>query len=105
MSAHPYPYPYLLLLATRRTMRASRCLMASSTPALLAAAKWDGIHGSSRHELLKRLQPHIPSSTMLPECRLLTLVDQAIEYQKSNCLFHISDGQTPSLFTDHSCDR
>ena len=79
--------------------------MLPNDQAIMAAAKWDGARGTSRHALLKRLQAHIPASLMLPECRLLALMDQAIELQRSRCLFHIADGSAPSLFSDHSCDR
>lgn len=48
---------------------------------------------------------YIPSETMIPEKRLESLIDQAIELQKMKCLYHnASDGHV-SLYSDHICDR
>jgi WD repeat-containing protein 26 len=41
---------------------------------------------------------------MLPEHRLDVLLAQAKDYQISNCLYH-TEGQSPSLYADHVCDR
>lgn len=46
---------------------------------------------------------YIPSSTLLPSRRLETLVLQALEFQKSHCLFHNMQDETLSLFEDHLC--
>lgn len=46
---------------------------------------------------------------MIPERRLETLIQQALLYQKSKCLYHNPstnpDTEHLSLYTDHSCDR
>lgn len=41
---------------------------------------------------------------MIPERRLATLLDQLKQYQISKCLYH-SSLTSPSLFSDHMCDR
>ena len=48
---------------------------------------------------------YIPSSVMLPQKRFPTLLQQAIEYQRHQCLYHNppSDGGTFSLYSDHYC--
>ncbi len=41
---------------------------------------------------------------MLPEHRLAVLLGQVKENQINNCLFH-SRSDTPSLYSDHVCDK
>ncbi|KAJ3299274.1 WD repeat-containing protein 26 [Borealophlyctis nickersoniae] len=80
-------------------------LMCTSVDELKRTADWDGAAGGSRDRLLLELQKHISSAVMIPERRLESLVDQALQVQKSGCLYHntIEDDRI-SLFTDHSCD-
>ena len=42
----------------------------------------------ARLDLMHRLQAYIPASVMLPPKRLLTLLDQAAEFQTDRCLRH-----------------
>ena len=42
---------------------------------------------------------------MIPERRLDSLLDQAIQLQKMSCLYHNTEQERISLYTDHSCDR
>lgn len=48
---------------------------------------------------------YIPSSVMLPQRRFSTLLQQAIEYQRHQCLYHNlpSAGANFSLYSDHYC--
>ena len=48
---------------------------------------------------------YIPSSVMLPQKRFPTLLQQAIEYQRHQCLYHNlpPDGTAYSLYSDHYC--
>ncbi|EJF66274.1 WD40 repeat-like protein [Dichomitus squalens LYAD-421 SS1] len=89
-------------------LHALSALMMCSDPAdLRQQIGWDGAAGTSRRRLLTELQRYIPSSVMIPQRRIATLLEQARAYQQSQCLYH----NTPltnwsySLYTDHSCDR
>ncbi|KAL9992043.1 putative transcription factor WD40-like family [Helianthus debilis subsp. tardiflorus] len=42
---------------------------------------------------------------MIPEKRLLQLVEQALDLQRVNCLFHNSLNEETSLNADHRCGR
>lgn len=102
--------------------------MCGSVDELKARASWDGTHGGSRHALLCTLQRHIPPSLLLPEERLLTLLQQAVLWQTSQGFEHQTfshgagggpggpggvgadgaDGggsSCSSLFEDFSCSR
>jgi hypothetical protein len=48
---------------------------------------------------------YIDPSIMIPRDRLLTLINQAFEWQRSNCLYHNRVKASYSLFTDHLCDK
>jgi WD40 repeat protein len=41
---------------------------------------------------------------MLPDRRIETLISQARQHQRNQCIYHTSDTHT-SLFSDHFCDR
>jgi len=66
-------------------------------------ANWDGAKGKSRNKLLINLQDYISPSLLIPENRLLTIIDQAIQLQKLRCLYHNTQNETISLFADHTC--
>ncbi|TPX33339.1 hypothetical protein SmJEL517_g03751 [Synchytrium microbalum] len=80
-------------------------LMCSGVDDLKKKAAWDGADGVSRHELLAEVQKHISSAVMIPERRLDSLLDQAIQLQKMSCMYHNTNEDNISLYTDHSCDR
>jgi len=42
---------------------------------------------------------------MIPKHRLETLVEQSLQFQKMNCLYHNTNEKSISLFTDHKCLR
>ncbi|PWA71704.1 CTLH, C-terminal LisH motif-containing protein [Artemisia annua] len=63
------------------------------------------VKSKARVELLEDLQKVFPPTVMIPERRLLQLVEQAIDLQRDNCLFHNSVNGETSLFADHSCGR
>ncbi|KAI3719795.1 hypothetical protein L6452_20700 [Arctium lappa] len=71
----------------------------------------DGISGQEmvkskpRSELLEDLQKLFPPTVMIPEKRLLQLVEQALDLQHDTCLFHNSLVGETSLLTDHRCGR
>jgi len=73
------------------------CYLMSKTPEeLRLRAGWDGAQGESRKLLLHELQRHIPPSHLLPENRLETLLQQAISWQMSQCLWRESAGEMSS---------
>lgn len=83
-------------------------------------ARWDGATGRSRQLLLQllsstygpciivdfteRIAGSIAPSVMIPQHRLAVLLDQVKQNQISHCLYH-NPSQSPSLFSDHMCDR
>ncbi|EPS40252.1 hypothetical protein H072_5931 [Dactylellina haptotyla CBS 200.50] len=79
-------------------------LMMLSPEDLLVRAGWDGANGTSRKQLLNSLSNAISPSVIIPEHRLATLLQQVKANQISNCLYHSTDN-SPSLYTDHKCDR
>eukprot|EP00842_Homolaphlyctis_polyrhiza_P002383 jgi/Hompol1/3145/HPOL_006372-RA len=68
-------------------------------------AFWSGISGGSRELLLTTLQKFISPSIMIPSNRLGQLMDQAIQLQVSNCLYHNTRNDEISLYADHHCER
>ena len=82
-------------------------LMCGHIEELKSRAAWDGAQGSSRHTLLQELQRHIPPSLLLPDNRLLTLLQQAVLWQTSQCFDQQSSctSSSSSLFEDFSCSR
>jgi len=42
---------------------------------------------------------------MIPKHRLETLVEQSLQFQKMNCLYHNTNEESISLFIDHKCLR
>ncbi|KAJ3161331.1 hypothetical protein HDU86_007113 [Geranomyces michiganensis] len=91
---------------TARVHQLASFIMCADAETLRARAQWSGIYGQSRSILLDHLQKHVPSTMMIPQGRLNVLLDQAIELQKMNCLYHnVKDEEPASLFTDHACDR
>lgn len=51
------------------------------------------------------LTEYIPSTLMIPSHRLDTLLSQAIQLQKQNCLYHNVETDETSLYIDHCCSR
>ncbi|KAI1310146.1 WD40-repeat-containing domain protein [Xylaria venustula] len=89
---------------TRKLHFLSALIMCQSKEELRSKASWDGANGRSRHTLLSELSKCISPSVMLPEHRLADLLDQVKESQITQCLWH-SCGETPSLYSDHTCNR
>lgn len=59
----------------------------------------------SRKEVLEELQKLLPPTVMIPEKRLVHLVEQALDLQKDTCRFHNSVVGQMSLLTDHQCGK
>ncbi|KVH98434.1 WD repeat-containing protein 26 homolog [Cynara cardunculus var. scolymus] len=58
-----------------------------------------------RSVVLHDLQKLFPPNVMIPEGRLLHLVEQALDLQRDSCSFHNSLIGKTSLFIDHNCGK
>ncbi|GAA0139383.1 hypothetical protein LIER_42574 [Lithospermum erythrorhizon] len=56
-------------------------------------------------ELLEELQRLLPPAVMIPENRLVHLVEQALDLQRDACKYHNSLVMEMSLLSDHQCGR
>ncbi|KAJ0565835.1 putative transcription factor WD40-like family [Helianthus annuus] len=63
------------------------------------------VKSKARSELLEELQKMFPPTVMIPDGRLLQLVEQALDLQREACLFHNSDAGETSLYANHHCGR
>lgn len=68
-----------------------------------AAAAWDGAKGQSRALLLAKLQEYIPAVVLVPEGRLFSLLDGAVQHQISKCSLHQKQNSYYPLLEDHTC--
>ncbi|KAG2172770.1 hypothetical protein INT43_000117 [Umbelopsis isabellina] len=82
----------------------SSLIMCSTAEELLKNANWDGKDGTSRQQLLVKLQRFISPTVMVPEHRLNTLLHQSFDQQLNYCLYHNNDEENFSLYSDHVCD-
>ena len=53
---------------------------------------------STRRALMDSLQSYLPATIMLPPKRLLTLLNQAAEFQTERCLYHNKSASLNSVF-------
>jgi len=67
--------------------------------------KADWCSKSSRSVLLNELQKYISPSIMIPKHRLETLVEQSLQFQESNCLYHNTNETYIPIYTDHICSK
>ena len=71
---------------------------------LSARAQWEGDTDAVRKALLLDLSACIAPSVMIRERRLAELLDQVKRNQINECLYH-NTSQSPSLYSDHHCER
>ncbi|KAJ1330332.1 hypothetical protein BSLG_009468 [Batrachochytrium salamandrivorans] len=95
---------YLEFLEIRDAKRALSVLRNELSP--LAVSR-DQIHKLSSEELYQKSNwnEHISPSMMIPTKRLNILMDQAIQLQVSQCLYHNPLHEHISLYANHMCDR
>ncbi|XP_075160990.1 WD repeat-containing protein 26 homolog [Haematobia irritans] len=90
-----------------RVHQLSSYMMCSTNHDLYQRAKWEGKGILSRALVMERLQTFLPPSVMMAPRRLRSLLQQAVELQAQNCLFHDmaweTNLQNESLLTDHCC--
>lgn len=60
---------------------------------------------NSRSRFLEKLHKLLPAAAMVPERRLEHLVEQALDMQRLNCMFHNTLDSELSLLSDHQCGR
>lgn len=82
-------------------------MMCQNAEELKKMAKWAGVKGGSRENLMDNICGFFPPNIMLPPKRLNRLLQQAIEMQTEKCNFHCvsSNIENYSLLTDHICTR
>ncbi|XP_005177242.1 WD repeat-containing protein 26 homolog [Musca domestica] len=90
-----------------RVHQLSSYMMCSNNHDLYQRAKWEGKGILSRALVMERLQTYLPPSVMMAPRRLRSLLQQAVELQTQNCMFHDmaweTNLQNVSLLTDHCC--
>ncbi|XP_037817992.1 WD repeat-containing protein 26 homolog [Lucilia sericata] len=90
-----------------RVHQLSSYMMCSNSQDLHQRTKWEGKGILSRSLVMERLQTFLPPSVMMAPRRLRALLQQAVELQTQNCLFHDmaweTNLQNVSLLTDHCC--
>jgi len=86
-----------------RLYELSSYLMCTDIEDIKKRSNWDS--ENSRSVLLNELQKYISPSIMIPKHRLETLVEQSLQFQKMNCLYHNTNDKSISLFIDHKCLR
>ena len=69
---------------------------------LIVRTGWDGAAGTSRAQLLAEIQRRIPPSTLLPDHRLQTLLQQAICWQASQCVERPTSGTVGMMTSQRS---
>mgnify|MGYP002715146364 CR=1 FL=1 len=69
-------------------------------------AVWDGAGGTSRAQLLTEIEQHVGTNAMLPSHRLITLLEQAMAFQRMQDPFYVTQlhASSPSLLRDHRAD-
>eukprot|EP00026_Physarum_polycephalum_P004611 Phypoly_transcript_04633.p1 GENE.Phypoly_transcript_04633~~Phypoly_transcript_04633.p1 ORF type:complete len:479 (+),score=53.09 Phypoly_transcript_04633:192-1628(+) len=85
--------------------RLASLVMCSDLDDLRKKADWPGCSPVSRRAVLSAVRSYVSADVMLPEHRLAELLQQAVKYQTSRCLYHNEATSHISLFADHTCDR
>mmetsp|Transcript_18473 Transcript_18473/g.29456 ORF Transcript_18473/g.29456 Transcript_18473/m.29456 type:complete len:581 (-) Transcript_18473:101-1843(-) len=86
-----------------RINKLSSLVIYPTSEAMRMAANWEGVKGGSRTKLLNKMQRLMDPSFVVPQFRLLTLIDQALSRQVSKCQFHNTKLKSLTLLHDHSC--
>lgn len=82
----------------------SSLIMVTSPDDLRLRASWSGAEGDSRACLLRQISSYISPNSMIPDARLMKLLDLARRTQVEDCLYHTSSRPT-SYLVDHTCPR
>ncbi|XP_019193303.1 PREDICTED: WD repeat-containing protein 26-like [Ipomoea nil] len=94
-----------LCIKSDRVRELSSCITSPPPKALVGISSLGTLRVKSRSKLLEELQRLLPPTVMIPEKRLVQLVEQALDLQLDGCRFHNSFVGEMSLLTDHQCGR
>ncbi|XP_060213644.1 WD repeat-containing protein 26 homolog [Lycium barbarum] len=94
-----------LCINNDRVRELSLCILSPSQRVLAGMSGQDAVRAKSRTKLLEELQKLLPPTVIIPEQRLVHLVEQALDLQLNACRFHNSLVGEMSLLTDHQCGR
>lgn len=92
-----------LQINTQAIRELSSCIISPSRCELLGYKKHGDSSFHQRMKLLQDIQQLLPPSIMIPEKRLESLIEQALNVQREACVFHNSLDNALSLYTDHHC--
>ncbi|KAF3661475.1 putative reticulon-like protein B8-like [Capsicum annuum] len=93
-----------LFININRVANLSLCLLSHSKQDVSRTSGLaDIMFIKQRTKLLEELQRLLPITVMIPQKRLIHLVEQGLELQKESCLLHNSVVTAMSLLTDHQC--
>ncbi|KAL9229492.1 hypothetical protein vseg_004954 [Gypsophila vaccaria] len=95
-----------LHIKTHRVHELSSCLISHShshTPN--GFRNKDSLKVKLRSEVLDELQKLLPPAVIVPAKRLEHLVEQALDLQRTACVFHNSSDRELSLYADHHCGK
>ncbi|KAI3626096.1 hypothetical protein CBS9595_001457 [Malassezia furfur] len=85
----------------------SSLVLCADVNELYTRANWDGARGTSRRALLDRIERVVDSASMLPNGRLIHLLEQAVAFQRLQDPYYSADTTRttpPSLLTDFAGD-
>ncbi|XP_016444180.1 WD repeat-containing protein 26 homolog isoform X1 [Nicotiana tabacum] len=94
-----------LSIENNRVHQLSSFIISPSQQVLSGVSGQGIVRVKSRTKLLEELQRLLPPTVMIPEKRLVHLVQQALDLQLDACRFHNSVVGEMSLLTDHKCGR
>ncbi|KAL6976208.1 WD repeat-containing protein 26 [Sarracenia purpurea var. burkii] len=80
-------------------------IISPSQTIVLGVSNQDNSVARSRSKFIDKLQKLLPAAVMIPEKRLEHLVEQALDMQRYNCIFHNTLDNELSLLSDHQCGR
>nr|POE56052.1 isoform 2 of wd repeat-containing protein 26 [Quercus suber] len=81
------------------------CIVSPSWSEILGLSSHDTDVARSRSKILEKLQKLLPAAVMIPEKRLEHLVEQTLDVQRDDCVFHNTLDGDLSLYSDHHCGR
>ncbi|RAL41909.1 hypothetical protein DM860_009091 [Cuscuta australis] len=93
-----------LCIKSDRVRELSSCII-FSPKSLVGISSPCTVRVKPRSKLLEELKRVLPPTVMIPEKRLVHLVEQALDLQLDACRFHNSLVGEMSLLSDHHCSR
>nr|XP_016486873.1 PREDICTED: WD repeat-containing protein 26-like [Nicotiana tabacum]XP_016486875.1 PREDICTED: WD repeat-containing protein 26-like [Nicotiana tabacum]XP_016486876.1 PREDICTED: WD repeat-containing protein 26-like [Nicotiana tabacum]XP_016486877.1 PREDICTED: WD repeat-containing protein 26-like [Nicotiana tabacum] len=94
-----------LCINTDRVRELSLCILSPLQQVRAVVSGQVVVRAKPRRKLLEELQKLLPPTVIIPEQRLIRLVEQALDLQLDACRFHNSLVGEMSLLTDHQCGR